>query len=68
MNFWSSDFWSSDFWSTGFWGDAIDIDKPWSEAPVQPGAFAPLSRPSSPIARPFQRRSKKRREEEFLLL
>lgn len=43
-------------------------DAPWEEAPVQPGAFAPLSRPSSPITRPFQRRSKKRREEEFLLL
>jgi hypothetical protein len=41
---------------------------PWEEAPVQPGAFAPLSRPSSPISRPFQRRSKKRREEDFLLL
>lgn len=38
------------------------------ENPIQPGAFAPLSRPSSPITRPFKRRTKKRREEELLFL
>lgn len=49
----------------GVWqtGDALP-----EENPIQPGAFAPLSRASSPITRPFKRRSKKRREEELLFL
>lgn len=43
-------------------------EMPWDEAPIQPGAFAALSRPSSPIAKPFKRRTKERREQDLLLL
>ena len=43
-------------------------EMPWDEAPIQPGAFAALSRPSAPLSKPFKRRAKKRREQDLLLL
>lgn len=48
------------------WGESAET--PWDEPEIQPGAFAPLSRPSSPISPPFKRRTRRRREQEFLLL
>lgn len=51
------------------WGPIVVAELPEDEAPIQPGAFAPLSRAASPISlKPFQRRSRKRRDQEFLLL
>ena len=41
---------------------------PWEEAPIQPGAFGALSRASSPLSKPFKRRTRARREQEMLLL
>ena len=41
---------------------------PWEEAPIQPGAFGALSRASSPLNKPFKRRTRARREQEMLLL
>lgn len=45
------------------------VELPWEEPGIQPGAFAPLSRPSSPIVRqPFKRRTRKKRDEELLII
>ena len=41
---------------------------PWEEAPIQPGAFGALARASSPLSKPFKRRTRARREQEMLLL
>lgn len=43
-------------------------ETPWEEPGIQPGAFAPLSRPSSPITRPFKRRTRRARELDLLIL
>ncbi|WP_150428868.1 hypothetical protein [Dechloromonas sp. CZR5] len=51
----------------GLWPVGI-VEQPGGAEPIQPGAFAPLSRASSTISSPFKRRTKKRREEELLLL
>lgn len=40
----------------------------WDAAPIQPGAFAPLSRAASPITRPFKRRTRRARELDLLFL
>jgi hypothetical protein len=53
----------------GTWGrTAPRRQTQWEEPPIQPGAFAPLSRSSSPITQPFPRRTRKRRELDLLIL
>lgn len=66
---WQSGFWADGFWQSGFWADDHPDERPEDEPGIQPGAFAPLSRPSSPITRtPFKRRARRRRDQDLLIL
>ena len=52
-----------------FGAQASPDERPEDEPGIQPGAFAPLSRPSSPINRaPFKRRARQRRDQDLLIL